>query len=68
MEPRKIIDYGTYCVSIEDEEMPGYLKLRLGVDSSTRSSTAILSTLDARRLAYALLLEADTLDSKRAKT
>jgi len=42
MEPRKIIDYGTYCVSIEDEEMPGHLKLRLGVDSSTRSSTAVL--------------------------
>jgi len=68
MEPRKIIDYGTYCISIEDESMPGFLKLRLGADSSMRSSTALLSTLDARKLAYALLLEADTLDSKLART
>jgi len=43
--------------------MPGHLKLRLGVDSSTRSSTAVLSTLNAENYAYALLLEADTLDS-----
>jgi hypothetical protein len=64
MEPRKIIDYGTYCVSIEDEEMPGHLKLRIG--EGTRSFGAILTTLDTRKLAYALLLEADTLDSKRS--
>jgi len=67
MEPRKIIDYGTYCVSIEDEEMPGHLRLRVGEGISTRSFTALLSTLDARKLAYALLLEADTLDFKVSK-
>jgi hypothetical protein len=68
MEPRKIIDYGTYCVSIEDEAMPRHLKLRVGEGTSTRSSLAILSTLDARKLAYALLLEADTLDSNSVRT
>jgi hypothetical protein len=67
MEPRKIIDYGTYCVSIEDEDMPRHLKLRVGEDTSTRSSLVVLSTLDARKLAYALLLEADTLDSTTAR-
>jgi len=30
MEPRKIIDYGTYCVFIEDESMSRHLKLRIG--------------------------------------
>jgi hypothetical protein len=67
MEPRKIIDYGTYCISIEDESMPWHLKLRVGEGTSVRSSQVILSTLDARKLAYALLLEADTLDSKLAR-
>jgi hypothetical protein len=60
MKPRKIIDYGTHCVSIEDESMDRHLKLRLGKSTSKGSFGAILSTLDARKLAYALLLEADT--------
>jgi hypothetical protein len=59
MEPRKIIDNGTHSVSIEDESMPGWLKLRIG--QGERSSIALLSNLDTRRLAYALLLEADRL-------
>ncbi len=62
MEPRKIIDYGTYWVFIEDESMSRHLKLRIG--EGTRSFSAILTTPDARKLAYALLLEADTLDSR----
>ena len=64
MEPRKIIDHGTYCIFIEDESMPRHLKLRIG--EGTRSFSAILTTLDARKVAYALLLEADTLDSENA--
>jgi len=63
MEPRKIIDYGTYCVFIES--MSRHLKLRIG--EGTRSFSAILTTLDIRKLAYALLLEADTLDSEIVK-
>jgi hypothetical protein len=56
---RKIIDYGKYCVSIEDnpQSKENFRTLRVG--NSKRSSTITLNAMNARKLAYALMFEAD---------
>lgn len=63
MEPRMILEVGRVFACIEDENIDRHLMLRIGTNRQG-SHPITLNTLNARKLAYALLLEADTLDFK----
>jgi len=63
MKRRIIIKLGDRSLFIEDETMSKHLILRTG--TGTRSYKAILSIPNARKLAYALMGEADRLEYGR---
>jgi len=65
MKSQKIVDYGIRCAALEDSDLDQHIKMRVGKGKASR--LVYLNVLDARKLAYALLFEADKLSFRNGQ-